>query len=135
MNICNINFLNSFNYHQIYIIIYIKKNLYHKTKQIQFDYNTKHTTPIRKPRGKKYQPPQNYNPRFRTHKSNKKIKIKTTNLVIKHTTKSTKSNQRAKGKNNCIFHTQTTTEAQGQKKKKLSSISPIVGALDSGEFK
>ena len=35
---------------------------------------------------------------------------------------------------NCIFHIQTTTGAQGQKK--ISSIaSPIVGAVGSGEFK
>ena len=51
----------------IYIYIYIQN------KQIQFDHNTKHTTSITKPKEKKkYQPPQNYKQRFRTHKSNKK---------------------------------------------------------------
>ena len=39
------------------------------------------------------------------------------------------------GKKNCIFHTQTTIEALGQKKKFLSTVSPIVGAMGSGEFK
>ena len=40
---------------------------------------------------KKYQSPQNYKQRFKTNKSNKKIKIKikTTILVITHITKST----------------------------------------------
>ena len=56
VNTCSINFLNTFNYHQIYVMKYIYiyiKNPYHNTKQIQFDYNTKHTTPIRKLREKK----------------------------------------------------------------------------------
>ena len=50
MNTCNINFLNSFNYYQIYAIQYIYT---YKIKQIQFDYNTKYTTSITKPTEKK----------------------------------------------------------------------------------
>ena len=46
----------------IYIYIYI-----YKTKQIQFDLNTKHTTSITKPREKKNQLSQNYKQRFKTH--------------------------------------------------------------------
>ena len=67
--------------------IYIYKNPYHKTKQIQFDHNTKHTTLIRKPRRKK-----NINYHKTTtqgSESTNPIKIKTTILVITHTTKST----------------------------------------------
>jgi hypothetical protein len=50
---------------------------------------TQNTTSITKPREKKIPTTTNYKQRFRTHKSNKKIKIKTTILVITHTTKST----------------------------------------------
>jgi hypothetical protein len=81
---------------------------------------------------KKYQPPQNYKQRFRTHKSNKKIK--TTILIITHTTKSTNRIKEQKRKKNCIFHTQTTIEAQGVKKIS-SAASPVVGVVGSGEFK
>jgi phosphoenolpyruvate carboxylase len=42
-----------------------------------------------KKKKKKYQPPQNYKQRFKTHKSNKKIKIRTIVQVITHTIKST----------------------------------------------
>ena len=106
----------------------------YKTKQIQFDHNTKHTTSITKPKEKKkkYQPPQNYKQRFRTHKSNKKIK--TTILIITHTTKFTNRIKEQKRKKDCIFHTQTTIEPQGVKKIS-SAASPVVGAVASGEFK
>ena len=130
MNTCSINFLNSFNYYQIYAMkyIYIYKNPYHKTKQIKFAHNTKNTTPIRKPRGKKYQPLQNYNPRFRTHKSNKKIKIKTTNLVITHTTKSTNSIKEQKGKKLHLLYTNHHRSIGGKKKKSERSITNCWGS-------
>jgi hypothetical protein len=64
---------------------------------------TQNTTSITKPREKKYQPPQNYKQRFRTHKSNKKIKIKTTILVITHTTKSTNQIKEQKSKKIAFF--------------------------------
>jgi hypothetical protein len=104
-------------YIYIYIYIYIYKNPYHKTKQIQFDHNTKHTTLIRKPREKKYQPPQNYNPKFKTYKSNEKIKIKTTNLVITHTTKSTNRIKEQKGKTIAYFIHKPPSKHRGNKKK------------------
>jgi hypothetical protein len=65
---------------------------------------------------KKYQPPQNYNPRFRTHKSNKKIKIKTTNLVITHTTKSTNRIKEQKGKTIAYFIHKPPQKHRGKKK-------------------
>ena len=65
----------------IYIYIYTKQNKSNLTitqnTQLQSQNQGK----------KKYQPPQNYKQRFRTHKSNKKIK--TTILIITHTTKFT----------------------------------------------
>ena len=89
MNTCSINFLNSFNYHQIYTMKYIYKNPYHKTKQIKFAHNIKNTTLIRKPRGKNTNhhkiTTQGSEPTYPI----KKIKNKNTNLVITHTTKST----------------------------------------------
>jgi hypothetical protein len=103
-------------------------------KKKKFERNITNCWGIRKPREKKYQPPQNYNPRFRTHKSNKINKNKNYKPSNNTYHKIHKSNQRAKGEKNCIFYTQTTTEAQGQKKN-LSAASPIVGAVGSGEFK
>ena len=58
---------------------------------------------------KKYQPPQNYKQRFKTHKSNKN-KNKNYNPSNNTYHKIHKSNQRAKEEKNCIFHTQTTIE-------------------------
>jgi hypothetical protein len=83
---------------------------------------------------KKYQPPQNYNPRFRTHKSNKKNKNKNYKPSTNTYHKIHKSNQRTKGEKYCMFHTQTTTKAQGAKKNS-SAASPIVGTVGSGKFK
>jgi hypothetical protein len=60
---------------------------------------------------KKYQPPQNYKQRFKPINPIKKIKIKTTILVITHTTKSTNRIKEQKRKKDCIFHTQTTIDA------------------------
>ena len=82
---------------------------------------------------KKYQPPQSYKQKFKTHKSNKKKK-KTTILIITHTTKSTNRIKEQKRKKDCIFHTQITIEAQ-RVKKNSSAASPVVGAMGSGEFK
>ena len=138
MNTCSINFLNSFNYHQIYamIYIYIYKRT-HTTKQNKSNFPITQNTQLQKKKetkGEKYQPLQNYNPRFRTHKSNKKIKIKTTNLIIIHTTKSTNLIKEQKGKKIVSFIHKTPQKHREQKKIPSTAL-PIVGAVGSREFK
>jgi hypothetical protein len=94
-----------------YIYIYT-----YKTKQIQFNYNTKHTTSITKPREKK-----NTNHYKTTNKGSelinpiKKIKIKTTILVITHTTKSTNQIKEQKRKKNYISYTNHHRSTGGKK--------------------
>ena len=100
------------------IIKFMQWNIYTKQNKIQFDHNTKYTTSITKPRGKKK---KNTNHHKTTNKGSKpinpiKIKIKTTILVITHTKKSINRIKEQKRKKNFIFHTQTTIEAYGVKK-------------------
>ena len=87
------------------IYIYIYKNLYHKTKQIQFDHNTKHRTTQNS--NQKINEKKNTNHHKTTTQGSestnpiKKLQIKTINLVITHTTKFTNPIKKQKGKN---FH-------------------------------
>ena len=125
MNTCSINFLNSFKYHQIYTIqyiyIYIYKNPYHKTKQIQFDHNTKHRTTHNS--NQKINEKKNINHHKTTTQGSeptnpiKKLKIKTTNLVITHTTKSTNPIKEQKGKILRLSYTNHHRNTGGTKKK------------------
>ena len=132
-----IDFLNSFNYYQIYAMkhthIYIRT---HTTKQNKSNLTITQNTQLQleNQEEKKYQPPQNYNPRFKTHKSNIKIKIKTTNLIITHTTKSI---NRIKKQQKKKLHLSYTNHHKRTGAKEISSIvSSIVGvAVGSGEFK
>jgi hypothetical protein len=107
--------------------IYIK-NPYHKTKQIQFDHNTKHTSLIRKPRQKKIPTTQNYNPKFGTQKSNKKIKNKNYKPSNNKFHKIHKSNQRAKGEKITSFIHKPPQKHRGKKKKFEHSITNCWGS-------
>ena len=80
--------------------IYI--NPYHKTEQIQFDHNTKHRTTHNS--NQKINEKKNTNHHKTTTQGSestnpiKKLQIKTTNLIITHTTKSTNPIKEQKGK-------------------------------------
>ena len=115
------------------------KNLYHKTKQIQFDHNTKHRTTHNS--NQKINEKKNINHHKTTTQGSeptnpiKKLKIKTTNLVITHTTKSTNWIKEQKGKTIAYFIHKPPSKHRGNKKKKLSSTLLIVRTVNSREFK
>jgi hypothetical protein len=133
VNTCSINFLNSFNYHQIYAMIYI----YIYTKQNKSNLTITQNTQLQSQnQGKIYIYTNHHKSTNKGSKPINPLKKKKKNYNLSNNTyhKIHKSNQRAKEKKNCIFYTQTTIKAQGVKKIS-SATSPIVGEVGSEEFK